>query len=137
MSANAFSPASSSSRLAAPSPVLTVYAEPWRLSAAALAQAASSACAQSIARALQTQARASPLDARVQRALDEVDVLLSGKVRADAVAEAAHLSLSQLERLFIAQRQQQQGRQDPQAGMAIADQPGGKPDRTGPEHGAV
>lgn len=89
--------------LAAPSPVLTVYAEPLRLSAAALAQAVSSTCAQSIARTLQAQARASPLDARVQRALDEVDVLLSGKVSADAVAAAAHLSLSQLERLFTAQ----------------------------------
>ena len=89
--------------LAAPSPVLTVYAEPLRLSAAALAQAVSSGCTQSIAKTLQAQARASPLDARVQRALDEVDVLLSGKVRADAVAEAAHLSLSQLERLFTAQ----------------------------------
>lgn len=89
--------------LAAPSPVLTVYAEPLRLSAAALAQAVSSGCAQSIARTLQAQARASPLDVRVQRALDEVDVLLSGKVSADAVAEAAHLSLSQLERLFTAQ----------------------------------
>lgn len=89
--------------LDAPSPVLTVYAEPLRLSTAALAQAVSSTCAEDIARTLQTQARASPLDARVQRALDEVDVLLSGKVSADAVAEAAHLSLSQLERLFTAQ----------------------------------
>ena len=35
-------------------------------------------------------------------ALDRVDVLLSGKVSAAAVAEAAHLSLSQLERLFSA-----------------------------------
>ena len=39
----------------------------------------------------------------MQRALEQIDALLSGKVSAAAVAEAAHLSLSQLERLFSAQ----------------------------------
>ena len=87
----------------APAPVLTVYAEPLRVSAATLRQAVTSTDPDSIAAALQAQARTSWLDARVRRALDEVDALLSGKVSADAVAGAAHLSLSQLERLFTAQ----------------------------------
>lgn len=87
----------------APAPVLTVYAEPLRLSMAALQQAVTSTEPDSIAAALQAQARSSELDPRVQRALAEVDVLLSGKVSAAAVADAASLSLSQLERLFSAQ----------------------------------
>ena len=92
--------------VAAPSPVLTIYAEPQRLGGAALLAAAGSAGApslDSLAAALQAQPREILADARVQRALDQVDVLLSGKVSAAAVAEAAHLSLSQLERLFSAQ----------------------------------
>ena len=89
--------------VAAPAPVLTVYAEPLRLSMAALQQAVTSTEPDSIASALQAQARSSELDPRVQRALAEVDVLLSGKVSATAVADAASLSLSQLERLFSAQ----------------------------------
>lgn len=40
------------------------------------------------------------LDARLQRALDEVDELLADKVSAQALASRACLSLSQLERLF-------------------------------------
>lgn len=39
-------------------------------------------------------------DPRVERALAALDQQLSGKVSAHALAEAAHLSLSQLERLF-------------------------------------
>ncbi len=92
--------------VAAPAFMLTIYAEPQRLSGAALLAAANSAGApklDSLAAALQAQPREQLADARVQRALDQVDALLSGKVSAAAVAEAAHLSLSQLERLFSAQ----------------------------------
>ncbi|WP_218968330.1 helix-turn-helix domain-containing protein [Janthinobacterium sp. 35] len=92
--------------VAAPAFMLTIYAEPQRLSGAALLAAANSAGApklDSLAAALQAQPRKHLADARVQRALDQVDALLSGKVSAAAVAEAAHLSLSQLERLFSAQ----------------------------------
>ena len=92
--------------VAAPAFMLTIYAEPQRLSGAALLAAANSAGApslDSLAAALQAQPRKQLADARVQRALDQVDALLSGKVSAAAVAQAAHLSLSQLERLFSAQ----------------------------------
>jgi len=92
--------------LSAPAPMLTIYAEPQRLGGPALLAAAGSAGApslDSLAAALQAQPREILADARVQRALDQVDALLSGKVSAAAVAEAAHLSLSQLERLFNAQ----------------------------------
>lgn len=92
--------------VAAPAFMLTIYAEPQRLSGAALLAAANSAGApklDSLAAALQAQPREILADARVQRALEQVDALLSGKVSAAAVAEAAHLSLSQLERLFSAQ----------------------------------
>ncbi|PVX34292.1 AraC family transcriptional regulator [Janthinobacterium sp. 78] len=92
--------------VAAPAFMLTIYAEPQRLSGAALLAAVNSAGVpklDSLAAALQAQPRKQLADARVQRALDQVDALLSGKVSAAAVAEAAHLSLSQLERLFSAQ----------------------------------
>ncbi|MCC7599911.1 helix-turn-helix transcriptional regulator [Janthinobacterium sp. FW305-129] len=91
--------------LAAPAPMLTIYAEPQRLGAALLAAAggAGAPTLDGIAAALQAQPRQILADARLQRALDQVDALLSGKVSAAAVAEAAHLSLSQLERLFSAQ----------------------------------
>jgi AraC-like DNA-binding protein len=42
-------------------------------------------------------------DARVERALLALDQQLSGKVSAQALAQAAHVSLSQLERLFANQ----------------------------------
>ncbi len=92
--------------VAAPAFMLTIYAEPQRLSGAALLAAAAHAGAptlDNIAAALQAQPREILADARVQRALEQVDALLSGKVSAAAVAEAAHVSLSQLERLFSAQ----------------------------------
>lgn len=92
--------------VAAPAFMLTIYAEPQRLSGAALLAAAAHAGAptlDNIAAALQAQPREILADARVQRALDQVDALLSGKVSAAALAEAAHVSLSQLERLFSAQ----------------------------------
>ena len=92
--------------VAAPAPMLTIYAEPQRLGGAALLAAAGGADAPTpdgIAAALQAQPRQVLADARLQRALDQVDALLSGKVSAAAVAGAAHLSLSQLERLFSAQ----------------------------------
>jgi len=69
--------------------MLTIYAEPQRLSGAALLAAANSAGApnlDSLAAALQAQPREILADARVQRALDQVDALLSGKVSAAAVA---------------------------------------------------
>lgn len=92
--------------VAAPAFMLTIYAEPQRLSGAALLAAANSAGVPKLdilAAALQAQPREILADARVQRALDQVDALLSGKVSAAAVADAAHVSLSQLERLFSAQ----------------------------------
>ena len=92
--------------VAAPAAMLTIYAEPQRLGGAALLAAAGGAISPTldgIAAALQAQPRQILADARLQRALDRVDALLSGKVSAAAVAEAAHLSLSQLERLFSAQ----------------------------------
>ena len=91
--------------VAAPVPMLTIYAEPQRLGGPALLAAASSAGAHSLdslAAALQAQPREHLSDPRLQRALDKVDALLSGKVSAAMLAEAAHLSLSQLERLFSA-----------------------------------
>ena len=92
--------------VAAPAFMLTIYAEPQRLSGAALLAATAHAGAptrDNIAAALQAQPREILADARVQRALEQVDALLSGKVSAAALAEAAHVSLSQLERLFSAQ----------------------------------
>ncbi|MBW3501399.1 MULTISPECIES: AraC family transcriptional regulator [Janthinobacterium] len=92
--------------IAAPAPMLTIYAEPQRLGGAALLAAAASAgvpSLDSLAAALQAQPRERLPDPRLLRALDKVDALLSGKVSAAEVAEAAHLSLSQLERLFSAQ----------------------------------
>lgn len=92
--------------VAAPANMLTIYAEPQRLSGAALQAALGSVDAptpDALAAALQAQPLSALPDARLQRALEQVDALLSGKVSAAAVAEAAHLSLSQLERLFSAQ----------------------------------
>ena len=92
--------------LAAPAPMLTIYAEPQRFGAAALLAALDSVAApapDTLAAALQARPPLPLPDARLQRALEQVDALLSGKVSALAVAGAAHLSLSQLERLFSAQ----------------------------------
>ena len=92
--------------VAAPAFMLTIYAEPQRLSGAALLAAAAHAGAPTLdnsAAALQAQPREHLPDPRLRRALDQVDALLSGKVSAAALAEAAHVSLSQLERLFSAQ----------------------------------
>lgn len=95
--------------LAAPAPLLTIYAEPQRLPGSALLAALdsvpdpASGSLDGLAGALLAQPRQALPDARLQRALDQVDALLSGKVSAAAVAGAAHLSLSQLERLFSAQ----------------------------------
>lgn len=85
--------------------VLMVYAEPGAFELeplqAALAerewslQALSSTLGQLPRRALE--------DARVERALLALDQQLSGKVSAHALAQAAHVSLSQLERLFANQ----------------------------------
>jgi transcriptional regulator GlxA family with amidase domain len=75
--------------------MLTIYAEPQRLSGAALLAAANSAGApklDSLAAALQAQPREHLPDPRLRRALEQVDALLSGKVSAAAVAQAAHLS---------------------------------------------
>lgn len=92
--------------VAAPAPLFTIYAEPQCLGVAALLAAQDGVhepTLDSLAAALQAQPRQQLADARLQRALDQVDALLSGKVSAAAVADAAHLSLSQLERLFSAQ----------------------------------
>ncbi|MGK5075197.1 helix-turn-helix domain-containing protein [Janthinobacterium sp. ZB1P44] len=91
--------------VAAPAPMLTIYTEPQRLAGAALLAAADAGAPtlDHVAAALQAQPREPLPDPRLRRALDQVDALLSGKVSAAAVADAAHLSLSQLERLFSAQ----------------------------------
>ena len=92
--------------VAAPAPMLTMYAEPQRFSAAALLAVLGevhSPAPDTLAAALQARPSLPLPDARLQRALEQVDALLSGKVSALALAEAAHLSLSQLERLFSAQ----------------------------------
>ncbi|WP_332862839.1 AraC family transcriptional regulator [Janthinobacterium svalbardensis] len=91
--------------VAAPAFMLTIYAEPQRLSGAALLAAAHAGAPtlDNVAAALQAQPREHLPDPRLRRALEQVDALLSGKVSAAAVAGAAHLSLSQLERLFSAQ----------------------------------
>ena len=91
--------------VAAPAPMLTIYAEPQRLAGAALLAAADAGAPtlDHVAAALQAQPREPLPDPRLRRALDQVDALLSGKVSAAAVADVAHLLLSQLERLFSAQ----------------------------------
>ncbi|KAF1067089.1 MAG: HTH-type transcriptional activator RhaS [Pseudomonas citronellolis] len=84
--------------------LLTVFAEPLAFSLEGLAQVLQGAAAnlEDIAERLQRAPR-QPLDPRVERALAALDERLDGRVRAAELAEQAHLSLSQLERLFAGQ----------------------------------
>lgn len=88
--------------VSAPPSLFVVYVEPLVIGAADLAQLdASGLSAAALAAALQRLPRRPPAT-RIADALDEIDALLDGKVRADAIAQRADLSLSQLERLFTA-----------------------------------
>lgn len=81
--------------------LLAVYAEPLAFAPQALHALVADAGTDPQALAERLLAAPSPtLDARLQRALDEVDELLADKVSAQALASRACLSLSQLERLF-------------------------------------
>ncbi|KAF0865245.1 helix-turn-helix domain-containing protein [Pseudomonas sp. LD120] len=88
--------------LQAPTSTFTVYAEPLSIAAADL-----QACvlrAETSLSGLEAALRACPrqplADRRVTRALRAVDATLGGKVAAAQLAAQAHVSLSQLERLF-------------------------------------
>ncbi|BCD84621.1 AraC family transcriptional regulator [Pseudomonas solani] len=81
--------------------LLAVYAEPLAFAPQALLALLADAGTDLHALAARLLAAPRPaLDARLQRALDEVDELLADKVSAQALASRACLSLSQLERLF-------------------------------------
>ena len=81
--------------------VRVLYAEPAAFETAPLQQLLS--CADLSLDALHQLPRRRLDDLRLERVLDTLDRQLSGKVSAQALAEAAHLSLSQLERLFTHQ----------------------------------
>ncbi|BCG26852.1 AraC family transcriptional regulator [Pseudomonas tohonis] len=81
--------------------LLAVYAEPLAFAPQALLALVADAGPDLQALAERLLAAPRPmLDARLQRALGEVDELLADKVSAQALANRACLSLSQLERLF-------------------------------------
>ncbi len=81
--------------------LVAIYAEPLAFAPQALLALLGDACTDLHALAERLLAAPRPaLDARLQRALDEVDELLADKVSAQALASRACLSLSQLERLF-------------------------------------
>jgi AraC-like DNA-binding protein len=89
--------------VSAPPSLFVVYVEPLVIGAADLAQLdADRPSAAALAAALQCLPRRPLADARIADALDNIDALLDGKIRADAIAQRAQLSLSQLERLFTA-----------------------------------
>ena len=82
-----------------------VYAEPGAFDFDSLqaALADSERSLEALERTLRQLPRRALEDARVERALSALDQQLSGKVSAQALAQAAHVSLSQLERLFANQ----------------------------------
>lgn len=88
--------------LDAPGEVFSLYAEPLAISAAALQAAVveRQLSLPALEQALRHCPRQPLGDERLGRALAELDLLISGKVAARQLAQAAHLSLSQLERLF-------------------------------------
>lgn len=85
--------------------VLMVYAEPgaFDLDSLQAALADSELSLEALEHTLRQLPRRALDDARVERALLALDQQLSGKVSAHALAQAAHVSLSQLERLFANQ----------------------------------
>ena len=91
--------------LASEGEVLMLYAEPARFAAQALERLLIDAqpCLETLDVHLRQLPRRTLIDPRVERALSALDQHLSGKVSAQALAHAAHLSLSQLERLFTHQ----------------------------------
>jgi AraC-like DNA-binding protein len=85
--------------------VLMVYAEPgaFDLDLLQAALTDSELSLEALERTLRQLPRRALDDARVERALLALDQQLSGTVSAHALAQAAHVSLSQLERLFANQ----------------------------------
>lgn len=85
--------------------VLMLYAEPLVFDPAALQPllADDAPSLENLDRKMRQLPRRTLEDARVERALSALDQHLSGRVSAQALAQAAHLSLSQLERLFTRQ----------------------------------
>ncbi|PCR97695.1 AraC family transcriptional regulator [Pseudomonas fluorescens] len=89
----------------APDPVFTVYAEPLRFEAQALGDTLfdSELSLAALDHAIGQCPRRELSDPRIERALATVDASLSSKVAASAVADSAHVSMSQLQRLFVSQ----------------------------------
>lgn len=89
----------------APPQLVTVFAEPATIAAAALLPLAGNAPLDlpSLAQAMRELPRRSGGDARVAEALAQIDMQLAGKVAACELARRVDLSLSQLERLFSAE----------------------------------
>jgi AraC-like DNA-binding protein len=89
----------------APDPVFTVYAEPLRFDADTLRDALFDIewSLPALDHAIGQCPRRPLNDPRIERALANVDASLSSKVAASAVADSAHVSLSQLQRLFVSQ----------------------------------
>jgi transcriptional regulator GlxA family with amidase domain len=85
--------------------VFTVYAEPLLIDAVALQDAVHAAelSLSGLDQALRQCPRRAIQDPRIERALAALDAALVGKVPAASLAAHAHLSLSQLERLFASQ----------------------------------
>lgn len=89
----------------APEPVFTVYAEPLIFDGQGLCSAVFNAplSLQALDHAVRQCPRRTLDDVRIERALAALDGLLTSKVPASALAAEAHLSLSQLQRLFARQ----------------------------------
>lgn len=89
----------------APGTVLMAYVEPGAFERESLQHALETAdfSHERLEQTLCQLPRRQADDERVQRALHTLDQQLSGKVSAQSLAQAAHLSLSQLERLFVSQ----------------------------------
>ncbi|QLL11962.1 helix-turn-helix domain-containing protein [Pseudomonas chlororaphis] len=90
--------------LDAPGTLFTLYAEPLTIDAQALQHSLLGVelTLPALAEALQRCPRRT-LDRRIEKALAALDRQLTGKVSASTLAAHAHLSLSQLERLFSGQ----------------------------------
>jgi AraC-like DNA-binding protein len=88
-----------------PGTVLMAYVEPGAFDLDSLQKTLETAefSPERLEQSLRQLPRRQADDERVQRALHTLDQQLNGKVSAQALAEAAHLSLSQLERLFVSQ----------------------------------
>ncbi|MGC5701319.1 AraC family transcriptional regulator [Pseudomonas sp. NFXW11] len=86
----------------APDPAFSLYAEPLRIAASDLQRCVEGveASLPKLQAALEQCPRQPIADPRVERALQALDATLEGKVAATQLAAEAHVSLSQLERLF-------------------------------------